>query len=280
MRKLTFVLTWASVLALTVAPCYGASEITLDEVQQVEGVSTGGSVLAEIPVRFIFRLTNTNGHNLTLIYHGFRVWTHRNSVYTDNFTPLIDDTLHIQPNGWLYVPPWVYGFFDMVTSGKFSVDGVGEDTVRFAAFHTKPPGQGGPGIPDGFDEQVYWIETGDLVAGDTICIDSSYFPPHGEWLWEYDFTTQFPPDWFGPYCYEVTSCCIGNRGNVDLQGGVDVADITALVSYLFPPHDSLLCTGAGNVDGLSYAGVPVNVADITYLVAYLFQEGPEPAPCP
>ena len=270
----------ASSLVLGLAPCYGATEITLDQVQQVEGVSTGGSVLAELPVRFIFRLTNTSGHNLTLFINGFRVWTHQNGVYTDNFDPIDLDSLTIL-NGWSYHPIYnPYGCFNKIFTGHFSIDGIGEDTTFFAGLIDDPPGQGAAGIPDGFDEQVWFIETGNLVSGDTICVDSSYFPPGGEWLWESDFTTQFPPDWYGPYCYDVTSCCIGNRGNIDLQGGVDIADLTMLVSYICPPHDSLLCTGAGNVDGLSIAGVPVNVVDITYLVAYLFQGGPDPAPCP
>ncbi len=68
-------------------------------------------------------------------------------------------------------------------------------------------------------------------------------------------------------------------GDVNLDGSVNVADITYLVDYLFnqgPPPAKLTL---GNVDCSVGTGELVTVADVTYLVAYLFQGGPTPASC-
>ena len=69
---------------------------------------------------------------------------------------------------------------------------------------------------------------------------------------------------------------MGNRGNVDGEGGINVADMTYLVDYLFFEGDIPPCTEEGNVD----ADGGTNVADLTYLVDYLFFDGPAPPPCP
>ena len=58
----------------------------------------------------------------------------------------------------------------------------------------------GPGIPDGFDEDIFSVTTIDvLVDGATVCVDSTYYPPAGDWLWAPGGTA----DWGGPYCWPV-----------------------------------------------------------------------------
>ena len=265
MKRLVFVFTCASLVMLLSAPVHGATEITLDQVDQVGIVHSGDTVFAVDPVRFTFRLTNTDGDAITGVYNAFRVWAHRNGMYTDNFVPLDYDTLSV---GWRLMLSG--GFF----MGCSSFDGIGADTVRFAGYDHPATPNGG--IPNGFDEQVWWIEIADLVAGDTICVDSSYCHPGCAWEWETEYSSYFQPDWYGPYCFVVTLCCIGNQGNVDLQGSVNIADLTLLVGYLFSPHWDLPCTGAGNVNGDGR----INITDVTYLVRYLFKGGPPPAPCP
>jgi hypothetical protein len=71
----------------------------------------------------------------------------------------------------------------------------------------------------------------------------------------------------------VTIC--GGCGDADLQMGINVADLTFLVAYIFQSGPAPVPIEAGETDGLP----GVNVADITYLVAYLFQSGPTPV-CP
>jgi len=84
-------------------------------------------------------------------------------------------------------------------------------------------------------------------------------------------------DHIRPPCQGV--CCIPPlRGNVDYDpsDGINVADLTYLVEYIFFSGDSPPCPEEGNVDGDG----GINVVDLTYLVNYIFFGGPAPAACP
>ena len=61
------------------------------------------------------------------------------------------------------------------------------------------------------------------------------------------------------------SCCSGTTGNVNVTGIVDLADLTALVSYLTGGGYILPCPDAANVNG---QGV-VDLGDLSALVSYL-----------
>ena len=77
----------------------------------------------------------------------------------------------------------------------------------------------------------------------------------------------------------VYRCCSKLRGNVDrdIDDLVDLADLTALVEFLFGTGGSLGCPKAANVDG--DPAETVDVADLSYLVDYLFGNGAPPPPC-
>ena len=72
------------------------------------------------------------------------------------------------------------------------------------------------------------------------------------------------------------ACCCTERGNVNGQDGVNVADLTYLVDYLFFDGPVPPCPGESDADGSG----AINVADLTYMVDYLFFDGPAPAVCP
>ncbi len=61
-------------------------------------------------------------------------------------------------------------------------------------------------------------------------------------------------------------------GDMDGEPGLNVADLTYLVAFLFSGGPDPIPYEAGNIDCLD----DINVADLTYLVAYLFSGGPEP----
>ncbi len=60
-------------------------------------------------------------------------------------------------------------------------------------------------------------------------------------------------------------CCLGVRGNVNYSGIVDLADLSALVSYLTGGGYALPCPNEANING---AGI-VDLADLSALVSYL-----------
>ena len=71
------------------------------------------------------------------------------------------------------------------------------------------------------------------------------------------------------------NCCFDSRGNVNLVGVIDLADLSALVSYLSGGGYSLPCPDAANADG---QGI-VDLADLSALVSYLTGGGFVLLPC-
>lgn len=74
----------------------------------------------------------------------------------------------------------------------------------------------------------------------------------------------------------TTSCCHGVRGNVNCSGIVDLADLSALVSYLTAGGFVICCQDAANVNGLGI----VDLADLAALVSYLTSGGYVLPNCP
>ncbi|MBU8934479.1 MAG: hypothetical protein KOO62_10795 [candidate division Zixibacteria bacterium] len=171
---------------------YGASRIV---IEPVTGMYNDSTVLAGCSVKFLARLTNTGGNTITALTNGFRIYTHDYGSYTNGFTPVKSDLLNVGIETMLDG-----GFF----INHFSVNGIGADTIGFGGFKLF-----GTGIPDGFDNWMYWIETTPLNHGDVLCIDSSWYPPGGAWSWSTTPGGLVIPEWSGPYCYDVFLCPCG-----------------------------------------------------------------------
>lgn len=71
------------------------------------------------------------------------------------------------------------------------------------------------------------------------------------------------------------ACCCQVRGNVDGDNGINVADLTYLVDYLFRGGNPGGCPSESDTDGSD----DINVADLTYLTDYLFRGGSAPPVC-
>jgi hypothetical protein len=151
----------------------------------------------------------------------------------------------------------------------YVVDGIGADTIGFGAVDCWPS--------IFIDEDVWSITTQveNIAIGNYLCIDSSFFPPGGAWLWSTEFSGTIKPSWDGPHCYLIEDCCQGIRGDVNADTQVLVDDLTNLVDYLFKGGQSPDCLKAGDVviDG------DILVDDLSFLVNYLFKSGDTPPQC-
>jgi len=127
------------------------------------------------------------------------------------------------------------------------------------------------------DENVWSITTQveNNAHGNYLCIDSTFFPPGGAWIWATEFAGSQHPSWDGPHCYLIEECCQGIRGDVTGAEGILIDDLMYLRDFLFVGGPSPECIKAGDVviDG------NILVNDLVFLVDYLFKGGPAPPPC-
>jgi hypothetical protein len=126
--------------------------------------------------------------------------------------------------------------------------------------------------------------------GRGVAVDASGCAFVAGYTYSSDFPTQNPYDGSldGSSNVFVTKlsayCCNGDgiRGDVDMSGSLNVADVTYLTAYLKqkpPGSPEPPCFEEGDVDGSG----TINVADVTYLSAYLKQKppgSPQPPACP
>jgi hypothetical protein len=74
----------------------------------------------------------------------------------------------------------------------------------------------------------------------------------------------------------VGCCCQGMTGDINVNGAVDLADLSYLVSYLTGGVSSLPCPTEGNTNGVG----TVDLADLSLLVSFLTGGGGLPVYCP
>jgi hypothetical protein len=232
-------------------------------VDHIDGLAYPGAIKAEVPIEFRinYRLVTANVDGAS---NGYRIYS-PNSMF---WAPPLLDTISGLENYW----DWV------VSINYFSADGSDADTIGlWAASLFKP------GLPVGWDNLVYTIETevSETYIGDTLCLDSSWFPPANTWLWSlFGPPVNVVPTWDGPHCFEIVPCCLGIRGNVDSDPNdqITVADLTFFVDFFFRGGVAPPCRKEANVNGDPLE--LLEVADLTYLVDYLFRSGPTPPACP
>lgn len=72
-------------------------------------------------------------------------------------------------------------------------------------------------------------------------------------------------------------CCAGLAGNVDcdISGGTDIADLSALIDYLYISFSPLCCKAEANVDGQP----GIDISDLSALIDYLYISFAPPAAC-
>jgi hypothetical protein len=152
------------------------------------GAGIGDTIICGQPATFNVHFHNNTGHNILGSTNGFRLYSPDGATWqvpaydsAGGLDAYYDDGVHVIGLG---------------------VDGVGDDTIAIGGTQSSAGG-----IPDGYNDIVLRITTqvDTNQVGKTICIDSTFFPPAGSWLWALS-GGNYTPSWGGPYCFTTTKC--------------------------------------------------------------------------
>jgi hypothetical protein len=169
------------------------------------GAGTADTILSDQPVTFDVHLRNCTGYDITGLSNGFELYSPDGATWA---VPVYDTT-----GGW-------DNYFDIVVLGGYSVNGSGADTMAVGAVNIVQSG-----FPNGFNDTVFTITTTvpGIHVGKHICIDSSFFPPSGTFLWSLNGGGVIIPPWNGPLCFYVKQGPIVERDTVvcEPQGGAN-----------------------------------------------------------
>lgn len=188
--KTKFIIMVLAIVVLSCGISFGQS-ITLESVTGTMWHDQPDSMMTGEIYTFNLRVTN-NAIVQTGLTNGFRVYSPDGAEWTTTVGTATDE---------------IQAFFTSFFFNSFSVSGTGADTIGFGSILF-----GVGGLTADYDAVAYSITVGSIPTGathhgQTICLDSSYFPPAGTWKWagvdDTGLVVGTFPDWGGPYCYTV-----------------------------------------------------------------------------
>ncbi len=265
-----------------------ATDISLD---YVDGEFVSGMILTNHEISFYFRITNQTGYSVSGLQNSFRIYSPEGATWggtSADWNPAIN---------------WNNYFDGIHDANLFSPDGVNEDSVGFSGLSIFRR------LPNNFDEVSFILKLTsipDEYTGKQLCIDSTWVPPSGGWIWatQYDYII---PTWDGPHCFRIVSCDDQGEFDRDSDGIGDVCDncpddsnpdqldndldgignaCDNCINMPNPNQSDSDSDGFGNacdnvcMTSSDYNGDGVvDISDLTGLVDYMFREGPPPV-CP
>jgi len=115
-KKLIFVIFPVFALLLFL-PAYGGVVIS-----DIIGMNEDSTVSVGSVVQFVFTVENDIGNDVNSFTNGFKIWSKKNSQFSDNFSAIVADTFALN---------WENSF-DLATGvSLLGADGQNEDTVVF-----------------------------------------------------------------------------------------------------------------------------------------------------
>ena len=221
----------------------------------------------------VFRIWVKNTVDLGGMSLGFKIWS-------DDGTTWIWKS---QPSGWgptgqgtglscvtvaldsrMDPPDSIWDMSGLLITEK-NMNGISPDTIQVGGISMLSSLAAGP-----LEHMISLHFEPQLPDGEkrTICIDSAFIPPSGDFVFvDYDGDALYP-EVTGARCWVVAPQC----GDASGDGRFNVGDIVFIINYVFkggPPPDPL-DAGDENCDG------EVNVGDAVYLVNYIFRNWPGP----
>jgi hypothetical protein len=155
-------------------------------LHDVTGEIAPGVVRTDVPVSFDFLYDNGSDYNITGFTNGYRVYSPDGANVSIQAGEAIGSL-------------WT----DSVFNDAFSVQyfGPGPDTAGFGGVTIL-----GDGFPAHTQDVAFRLTLNPLDSADNgkhVCVDSSFYPPAGHWLWGGPAAPSFVPGWDGPHCYEI-----------------------------------------------------------------------------
>ena len=179
----------------------GAGEISIARVSDLVG---DGAVAAGRPVRFLLNFHNSTGDVVAAFHHGFRV----SSPDGASWDSTTIDTVGYAATG---TAPFT-AYFDLLMSLQAKDrNGISPDSVAALGVANLA------GLPNTYDDSAIavtaWFHDTSSV-GKHICLDSSFIPPSGNWVWMgQDGLNEYYPGFLGlpgqaytpgaGYCFEI-----------------------------------------------------------------------------
>lgn len=218
-----------------------------------------------------FRFTIENDFTVQGMSLGFLIYSNNGVTWTWAAQPggFGDATqaVTVIPGSRLFPPEDVFDLTSLIVTER-DVDGLSPDTLMFSGVAMF----GGivPGPPEAMVNYQFEPYISGDIAG-TICIDSTFVPPSGAFIFMASADPVLSPDINGPYCWPVVEF-EPILGDFDLDGSITVGDAVEMIGYVFfgKPHIEPIETGDVNCDG------EMNVGDAIYLIQYIFMHGPAP----
>lgn len=157
-------------------------------IDRIDGLVGDGQIPAGKEVTFYLRFTNKTGIPIAGFANGFRIYSPDGATWTTTKADTTGDMPKELMDGGMFIT-------------SFGITGKGADTVGFGGFRILKDG-----LPDGWSDVPASITIGPIPAamvGKTICIDQSYFPPGGHWMWSLEDQIDNLPEFGGPYCFKI-----------------------------------------------------------------------------
>jgi hypothetical protein len=209
----TIILTLFVFLALS-SPAFAGDGVTIDLTRQ--GLTTPVDT-AVVGNNYTFRLHLLNDSTLASVQLGLRIYSPQHATWTWLLQSNGFSVNHTPPGSGGYVtvipgsrmdpPATIWDLGNVVVSDR-NTNGISPDTFLIggnAMYNGLPPGPMQPMMA------VHFTPTGVGTSGPVgvICIDSTYVPPGGDWMF-CDMTPgalPFEPDFDGPHCWPVVLNC-------------------------------------------------------------------------
>ena len=159
-------------------------QVTLDHV---DGIYAVDSLRTGEIIRFHIRLNNTTSDTIAAFSLGFEVYSPNGARWGTTTADTTGAVGKTQFDGGIFFTP---------TNTTGSV----VDTIGVGGFRIM-----GPGLAPGFDNVAFSVGIGPIdpvYHGRLVCLDSTYYPPGGTWLWA-TTGSNVNPDWDGAHCFRI-----------------------------------------------------------------------------